>query len=343
MVLVGGSEDFSAAGRPELVQRRAAQRSVVHDALRVLPVNDFPGFSDWHRGRQDFSKEVFKAASTPDALHGEGLKDDRFGGHLVYFNEGAVVCNSFCKAFAVLAGSAKLVRIEIFMANKPKGYGTWDAALGLTLLGLAVLLFLALVSYQPSDLPSWAKLIYDSNVRSPIVHNLCGVVGAVVAGYLYFFFGAASYLWIIVFAGYGIAKLTTRNFLIRERLGWSFLFVLSGACLLQLQPWFLKGWNRAFRIEGPGGWIGKWVGERAFGGPLGEVGAPIVLGIVYLASLILAIGFHPISVLKSGWGGDQKAYRRTRKAAHGRDGGDRADGFRAAQAVPASGKARAKA
>ncbi len=187
------------------------------------------------------------------------------------------------------------------MVNKPKGYGTWDAALGLILCGLAVLLFLALVSYQPGDLPAWAKLIYDTNARSPIVHNLCGVVGAVAAGYLYFFFGAASYLWIIVLGGYGIAKLTTRHFRIRERFGWSFLFVLSGACLLQLQPWFLKGWNKAFRIEGPGGWIGKWVGERAFGGPLGEVGAPIVLGIVYLVSLVLAIGFHPVNVLKTGW------------------------------------------
>jgi DNA segregation ATPase FtsK/SpoIIIE, S-DNA-T family len=194
------------------------------------------------------------------------------------------------------------------MANKPKGYGTLDAALGLILTGLAVLLFLALVSYQPSDLPSWAKLIYDSNARSPIVHNLCGVVGAVAAGYLYFFFGAASYLWIIVFGGYGIAKLTTRNFIIRERLGWSFLFVLSGACLLQLQPWFFKGWEGAFHIEGPGGWLGKWVGERAFGGPLGEVGAPIVLGIVYLASLVLAIGFHPINVLKRGWAGIRRHF-----------------------------------
>ena len=89
--------------------------------------------------------------------------------------------------FAVLAALAIFARIEILMANKPKGYGTWDAALGLVLTGLAILLFLALVSYQPSDLPPWAKLIYDSNVRSPIVHNLCGIVGAVAAGYLYFF------------------------------------------------------------------------------------------------------------------------------------------------------------
>ncbi len=187
------------------------------------------------------------------------------------------------------------------MANKPKGYGTWDAALGLVLTGLAILLFLALVSYQPSDLPPWAKLIYDSNARSPIVHNLCGIVGAVAAGYLYFFFGAASYLWVIVFAGYGIAKLTTRDFRIRERLGWSFLFALSGACLLQLQSWFFTDWKTEFHIEGAGGWLGKWVGERVFGASLGDVGAPVVLGVIYLTSLVLAIGFHPINVLKRGW------------------------------------------
>jgi S-DNA-T family DNA segregation ATPase FtsK/SpoIIIE len=212
-----------------------------------------------------------------------------------------VLGNSFCEAFAVLAAFGKLARIEILMANKPKGYGTWDAALGLALVGLAILLFLALVSYQPSDLPPWAKLIYDSNARSPIVHNLCGVVGAVAAGYLYFFFGAASYLWIIVLGGYGIAKLTTRDFQIRERFGWSFLFVLSGACLLQLQPWFFAEWKTEFRIEGAGGWLGKWVGEKVFGGSLGEVGAPVVLGVIYLTSLVLAIGFHPINVLKRGW------------------------------------------
>ena len=33
----------------------------------------------------------------------------------------------------MLAALAILARIEIFMANKPKGYGTWDAALGLAL------------------------------------------------------------------------------------------------------------------------------------------------------------------------------------------------------------------
>ncbi len=187
------------------------------------------------------------------------------------------------------------------MANKPKRQGTWDAVVGLILLGLAILLLLALISYSPSDIPRWAGLIYESNDRSPIMHNLCGVVGAIAAGYLYFFFGAAAYLWIIVLGGYGFAKLTTKDFHLRERVGWSFLFVLSGACLLQLQPWIFSGWKSAFHIEGPGGWLGKWVGERVFGAPLGDVGAPIVLGVIYLVSLILAIGFHPIHVMKRAW------------------------------------------
>ena len=59
----------------------------------------------------------------------------------------------------MLAAGAICARIEILMATKPKGYGTWDAALGLVHTGLAILLFLALVSYQPRHLPPWATLI----------------------------------------------------------------------------------------------------------------------------------------------------------------------------------------
>lgn len=187
------------------------------------------------------------------------------------------------------------------MANKAKSHGTWDAVIGLVLAGAALLLGVALISYSPSDVPPWAWLIYDSTDKSAIMHNLCGVLGAVAAGYLYFFFGAAAWLWIIVLAGFAVAKLATRDFLIRERIGWSFLFVLSGACLLQLQPWFFTNWKKVFHIEGPGGWLGKWVGEKALGGPLGEVGAPIVLVVIYITSLILAIGFHPVLVVKQFW------------------------------------------
>jgi len=187
------------------------------------------------------------------------------------------------------------------MPNKPKRRGTWDAVIGLVLLGFALLLPIALISYDPRDVPTWVPLINSTNLRPDVTHNLCGVVGAIGAGYLYFLFGAAAYLWIIVLGGYGIAKLTTRDFSLRERAGWSLLFVLSGACLFQLQPWFFQGWKAAYRIEGPGGWFGLWLGEKALGQTLGEAGAPIVLGIIYLVSLVLAIGFHPILVVRRSW------------------------------------------
>jgi S-DNA-T family DNA segregation ATPase FtsK/SpoIIIE len=187
------------------------------------------------------------------------------------------------------------------MANKAKRHGKWDAAIGLGLTGLAVLLAVALYTFRPADLPNWAPLIYSGTPRGHIFNNLCGVVGALAAGYLYFFFGAAAWLWIVVLAGVGLAKLLTRDFLLRERAGWIFLFLLAGAALLHLQPWVLQDWrNLQFAAKSPGGWLGLWVG-RAFHTPLGEVGAPIVLGLIYVTSLVLATGFHPISVLRRGW------------------------------------------
>jgi S-DNA-T family DNA segregation ATPase FtsK/SpoIIIE len=187
------------------------------------------------------------------------------------------------------------------MANKPKRRGTWDAVIGLILTGLAVLLSIALVSFNKGDIPSWVPLISTTTAANVVMHNLCGVAGAIAAGYLYFLFGAAAWLWIIVCGGYGIAKLTTRDFSIRVRVGWAFLFVLSGACLLHLQPWFFQNWRALqFCARSPGGWIGLWVG-RAFGVPLGEVGAPVVLVVLYLVALILAIGFHPLHVARRAW------------------------------------------
>lgn len=179
--------------------------------------------------------------------------------------------------------------------------------IGLAFLGLAVLLPIALITYSPKDIPLWVPLISSGNSTNVVVQNLCGVIGAIGAGYLYFLFGAAAYLWIIFLGGYGLAKLALRDFSLRERAGWGLLAVISGACLIQLQPWFFLGWKQTFHIEGPGGWIGKWVGEKAFGGPLGPLGAPIVLGVIYLVSLVLATGFHPIRVMRSGWANFKKA------------------------------------
>ncbi len=172
-----------------------------------------------------------------------------------------------------------------------------DEALGLALLGLGILLLLALVSYDPGDVPSW---VFFSHVTPPNSNpgNFIGIAGVLIAGLLYFLFGAASYLIATLFLGFGAAKLLFARFRLKGRIGWSVLFILCGASLLHLQPWFLTDWDRAFKIQGPGGWFGYTIGGRAFTQALGQVGSAIVLIVLYLASLILLTGFHPIRFVK---------------------------------------------
>ncbi|MFZ4483238.1 MAG: DNA translocase FtsK [Chthoniobacterales bacterium] len=176
----------------------------------------------------------------------------------------------------------------------------WSEVLGLVLLGAGTLLFLALVSYSPSDVPSWL-FFSKQGATGTLTENFIGPVGAVVAGFTYFILGAAAYLLAVVLIGFGGAKFMTGAPLLRRRVAWVAAFVLSGACLLAIQPWFLQSWRPPqsyFNTLGPGGLFGQTIGETVIKGLLGRGGAAILLTIVYLASLILMTGTHPVALCK---------------------------------------------
>ena len=84
---------------------------------------------------------------------------------------------------------------------------------------------------------------------------------------------------------------------VSRRLGWIVLFIASGACLLHLQPWFLHDWRRIFNMHGPGGWVGYFFGRRVFRSCDGQRSV-IVLGGIYLTSLILMTGLRPIHLVR---------------------------------------------
>ena len=169
----------------------------------------------------------------------------------------------------------------------------WSEVLGLILLGAGTLLFLALVSYSPADVPSW---LFFSKQGAPeaVTENFIGPVGAVVAGFTYFLLGAAAYLLAVVLIGFGGAKFLTADLGLKKRLGWMAAFILSGACLAGIQPWLLQSWKEHFNLLGPGGWIGLALGKTVLAGLLGVIGATILLTLFYLASLILMTGMHPV-------------------------------------------------
>jgi S-DNA-T family DNA segregation ATPase FtsK/SpoIIIE len=185
---------------------------------------------------------------------------------------------------------------------RPVKSNAWNEVFALILLGVGTLLFLALISYTPKDVPSW---IWFSQVSSPNkpAQNFIGPFGAIIAGFSYMMLGAASYLLAVVLLGFGGAKLFNPKLRVAPRIGWILLFVVSGACLLQLQTSHLQGWRTLFNIPGPGGWLGYFIGKKMLLTWMGGVGSIILLTGIYVSALILMTGLRPIHIVRQSVGG----------------------------------------
>ena len=167
----------------------------------------------------------------------------------------------------------------------------FQEAIGLILLGAATLIFLALISYDAKDLPSGSWLASTSETNRH-AHNFIGIAGAYVGGILYFLIGAASFLVPVTIFGMGALKLIRPESLLLRRIPWIVLFIVSGACLLQVQHSLLRDW------PGPGGVIGLWLGHRFFELAFNKIGSLILLGGLYISSLVLMAGIHPVLLVR---------------------------------------------
>jgi S-DNA-T family DNA segregation ATPase FtsK/SpoIIIE len=185
------------------------------------------------------------------------------------------------------------------------------AGLGLVFLGLY--LFLSLASYSPKSVPAWAPIISTFSHYSAAPSNLGGPLGALLAGYSLFFLGASAYLLAMTSVGYGLAKWFVPDYRLRDKVGWGLLMVLLGACLIEIQPWFLQDWKRELRIEGPGGFLGLWIGEKAVHSVLGTTSVLLMLGL-YVGSLMFAVSSHPMRDSVRAWK-SFLAWREARRAA----------------------------
>jgi DNA segregation ATPase FtsK/SpoIIIE, S-DNA-T family len=180
--------------------------------------------------------------------------------------------------------------------GQSRKHNAWNEVIGLILLGAGAVLFLALISYTPKDVPSWVWFSSISPPNNP-AQNFIGPTGAIVAGFMYLTLGAASYLVATIFLGFGGSKLFLPSFRIIRRVPWALIFVISGASLVSLQPWVLKTWRHDFNIMGPGGWTGYWLGMVLLN-LLGQIGSMIALSVIYIVSLIWLTGIRPIHAIK---------------------------------------------
>ena len=171
------------------------------------------------------------------------------------------------------------------MANRTRNNWTTNFFIGLT--------------YSPGDIPKWASLIFTKTSGAHTVHNVGGLFGALLAGHVLFFFGAAGYLMAVGIIGYGLAKWFVPSYSLKDKAGWGVLMVLLASCLFQIQTWFLKSWQIDGR-RAPGGWVGLYVGEKAICDPFGPVSAALLV-ILYVISLIFAVSTHPIRDVHLAW------------------------------------------
>src|SRR6266480_10098 len=178
----------------------------------------------------------------------------------------------------------------------------WNEVFALVLLFSGTLLFFALISYTPRDIPSWFWFSHVSPANHP-AQNFIGPLGAIVAGICYQLIGVfASLLLAAVLLGFGAAKLFHPQLRVTLRIPWIILFLISGACLDQ--AWGIShflGRKVPVDIQGPGGLVGYGLSNERHGllpAALGPVGSVLLVVGVYLTTLILVTGLRPIHLVR---------------------------------------------
>jgi DNA segregation ATPase FtsK/SpoIIIE, S-DNA-T family len=178
----------------------------------------------------------------------------------------------------------------------------WNEVFALVLLFAGTLLFFALISYTPKDIPSWLWFSHVSPANHP-AQNFIGPVGAIVAGICYQLIGVfASLLLAAVLLGFGAAKLFYPRLRVARRIPWIVLFLVSGACLDQ--AWgisHLLGRQVPVDIQGTGGLIGYRLSDEHRGllpAAVGPMGSVLLVVAVYLTTLILVTGLRPIHLVR---------------------------------------------
>lgn len=168
---------------------------------------------------------------------------------------------------------------------------------GVGLIVVGLLMFFSLLRYTPVDFVDW--VVVDSFAPDGAVNgetqNLIGPIGALIGLVFVGLFGAAAYLVAVGVIWLGVAVAWFKSSLgTRTILGFGIL-MLASAALFNILGIFkgitLGGWS--------GGALGEALGNYLFRSLLGTAGSAILLTGIYLASLMLLTGWHPVAFVRA--------------------------------------------
>ncbi|TDU71467.1 S-DNA-T family DNA segregation ATPase FtsK/SpoIIIE [Prosthecobacter fusiformis] len=192
--------------------------------------------------------------------------------------------------------AAELAKNRPARARVQEKESPWNDAVGIAMLVLAAMYLLALVSYDPRDLPAWSHLS-PTDQPSVVTHNFIGRMGALLAGYSLFLAGMATYLVPFSVTWFGVCKLASNVKVTgRSWLGVA-LMVITTAAIFEVQD--VLNQRDDITPLGGGGGLGYVIGGSILANLLGKVGSTVFLAGIYAVGFFLASGIHPLQALQA--------------------------------------------
>jgi S-DNA-T family DNA segregation ATPase FtsK/SpoIIIE len=177
-------------------------------------------------------------------------------------------------------------------SNSESTHGFNDI-IGIVLLAVAVLLLVALISYNPRDIS------HNALPTNPVIHNWIGPFGAWMAYTCFLLVGAAAYEAPALLLFLGLGCFFDFFSYLRRRWPWSIVLFLCCVCLLDLYHTGLGTLERNLNIMA-GGWFGSVLNRFIFG-YFGTVGATIIFLVCILISVVMLTNFQVGAWLRSMW------------------------------------------
>jgi S-DNA-T family DNA segregation ATPase FtsK/SpoIIIE len=174
----------------------------------------------------------------------------------------------------------------------------WGDVLGLLFISLGLLLLVALISYEPADLPQHAA------PPNPIPENWIGRFGAHMGYGLFFVFGAAAFLIPVLLLGFGLAHFVPILMYLmhswRARSAATGL-IISCMGMLDLFDASLGKLTQTIGSHSAGGLIGQILNDKMIVFFFNRTGAIIIYFTFYLVSLVAITNFDVSAWLHELW------------------------------------------
>ncbi len=177
-------------------------------------------------------------------------------------------------------------------AKKQTSRTGWREVWGIACLVLCILMFMSLISYDPSDIPVLTFPPHDPTI------NFIGPTGAWFAFASFMLLGVCGYLLPAVIAGLGVLLLFKREGRIWTKFLLMLTIFLSILALAELGSEWWEGLKASINVEWTGGALGYLFVQEVMIRYLGAVGTGIIAVSGLLTGIILLAEIHPVTLWK---------------------------------------------